>query len=179
MQLNDIRFLITHANEGKQIYDMLTNLLLHSFVKTANNCCKSFLLTTAWTPYFLGEKRHKRMAWWHFLCCDLQSKLQPRQVAYSNKIANDSGEKNRKHLSRRSCMYSLLPIVSFSIDWPSVQSICLVRNPNCKCCWTKSILVFRGRIQIKSFFTIFHKNWFFCKKIGRKLGESKPKTPTW
>ena len=102
MQLNDIRFFITHANEGKQIYDMLTNLLLHSFVKTANNCCKSFLLTTAWTPYFLGEKRHKRLAWWHFLCCDLQSKLQPRQVAYSNKIANDSGKKKPKTFWKRS-----------------------------------------------------------------------------
>ena len=152
MQLNDIRFFRTHANEGKHIYDMFTNLLLHSRVKTVNNCCKSFLLSTAWTPYFLGEKHHKRLAWWHFLCCDLQSKLQPRQVASSNKIANDSGKRNRKRFERdqsggggmhmfwrkvspQSCMCSLLPIVSFSIDsWLSVQSFSLVMNPNCKCC---------------------------------------------
>ena len=152
MQLNDIRFFITHANEGKQIYDMLTNLLLHSFVKTANNCCKSFLLTTAWTPYFLGEKRHKRLAWWHFLCCDLQSKLQPRQVAYSNKIANDSGKKKPKTFWKRSergrrdayvlakslgpIMHAFLTTNSFIFDWQLIiiQSFCLVMNPNCKCC---------------------------------------------
>ena len=112
----------------------------------------SFLLTTAWTPYFLGEKRHKRLAWWHFLCCDLQSKLQPRQVAYSNKIANDSGKKKPKTFWKRSergrrdayvlekslgpIMHAFLTTNSFIFDWQLIiiQSFCLVMNPNCKCC---------------------------------------------
>ena len=130
--------LITHANEGKHSYDMFTDLLPPSRVKTANKCCKSFLFKTAWTLYFLGEKRHKRLAWWHFSCCDLQSKWQPRQVAYSNNIANDSGKKEPKTFWKRSergkrdayvLAKSLAPIMhvflttnSFIFDWQLIIS---------------------------------------------------------
>ena len=40
-------FLKTHAKECKNIYDMFTDLLPQSRVKTADNCCNSYLFTTA------------------------------------------------------------------------------------------------------------------------------------